>query len=70
MARAITVREDRWLGESKMVQVDVTEPATDVEVLVNHISGVLHVNLDGYCVLRVCRVKNFVVMETENVSDG
>lgn len=38
--------------------LDVTG-AHHVEVQVNHINRVLHVNVNGVCLLRVCEIQNF-----------
>jgi len=41
-------------------QLDVTG-ATLVEVVADHKTSVLHVNVNGVCLLRICRVKNMIV---------
>ena len=40
--------------------VDITQPAHGVEVRTNS-NGVLWVNVDGVCVLRVCRVEHLEI---------
>lgn len=44
------------LTELSNAALDITEPAVGVEILVNWQKKVLHVNVDGVCVLRICRI--------------
>lgn len=36
--------------------IDITAPDHYAEVVVNAVSGTVHVNVDGVCRLRICRV--------------
>jgi len=46
------VTEDRTIP-----QLDIAEPQTPVEISMR--KGVLHVNIEGVCVLRICRIREF-----------
>lgn len=46
--------------------LDITGAAF-AEVLVNEHTGVLHVNVNGICVLRICRVREFSVEHTASI---
>ena len=39
---------------------DITGPSI-TQVLIDEVRGVLHVNVDGICVLRVCRCPRLIV---------
>lgn len=61
----VTIRPPFELGRSYMGgMLDITG-ARDVQVLQSHnMSGhVIHVNVDGMCVLRICRIKGTIEME-------
>ncbi len=44
-------------------QVDITAPRAGVQIQVNYVRGIVHVNIDGVCVLRVCRSPEISVEE-------
>lgn len=48
--------------EPTMGQLDITG-AGDIEIKVRNDKKVIWVNIDGLCVLRVCRIKGKVVVE-------
>lgn len=49
------------LQELADAQVDITEPEHGVDVATNHDNTVLWVNVDGVCILRVCRCPVIII---------
>lgn len=50
--------------------IDITEPMYGVEVILDHVRNVVHVNVDGICVLRICRIKGPIHVTTTGAPDG
>ena len=48
-------------GELKSIQLDVTAPEKIVEVQVSSKGDRIWVNVDGICMLRICRIPNLRV---------
>lgn len=53
--------EDYLASEALIPFTDLTRPGT-VEVNVNSVTGVMHVNINGVCVLRTNKCTKFVVV--------
>lgn len=51
---------EMYTGEAVSLQVDVTRPDHGVEVKISHDHQVLWVNVDGYCMLRICQIPEIV----------
>lgn len=56
-----------FITDPGLEMLDITKPATPVEVHIQK-NGVLHVNTEGRCVLRICRIPDLIV-EDERFSD-
>ncbi|MGH9429434.1 MAG: hypothetical protein ACRD2L_24375 [Terriglobia bacterium] len=53
-----SLRQLMWLNENGL---DLTAPEI-VEVLINKVTRVIHVNVDGTCVLRICRIQGDICL--------
>jgi len=54
--KKIYIEADKHMeGAVNRCFVDVTAPEAGVDVTIDKRRGVVHVNVDGVCVLRVCR---------------
>lgn len=51
----ISLSDDHLVG----LQMDITAPTKGVEVLVH--TSVIHINVDGICRLRICRIPRIIV---------
>lgn len=60
MAAMVLAPTSEWVAEHHL---DITKPEHPVEVVLDRRRGVLHVNVEGVCLLRICRVKEFAVEE-------
>jgi len=49
------------------LSVDITEPSVGVDVLVNKVTGMLWINIDGICVLRVCRAPRIELLNSDRI---
>jgi hypothetical protein len=60
--RISNTKHVNWENELLGNQIDVAEPEI-VQVSINHKTNVLHVNVDGICILRISRSKKGIYLE-------
>jgi len=64
MARGISVEQHNVVGKpTHYAQVDVTEPEGKVEVEIDTKRRVLYVHMEGYSVLRICRIEELRLIQ-------